>query len=749
MHNGENDSILVLNISGMSCAGCVRSVEKTVQSDPAVRRVNVDLLGGSVQVEWEGTEPPSQVTERLISTLGQKGYTASVPESRATTNTQEEKQGIMQQLPVVAILLTLPLVMQMALPLFGFAVGVPPLIQLIMVIPVQFWWGVGFYRGLWTFLKTGTATMDTLVAIGTTAAFGLSLYLMIEKILSLGLSALWSPRQAHDLYFETAAVIITLVLVSKIMEARARRETDQAVQALVALRPTRARVRRDGQVLELDSAALRPGDQVIVAAGEGIPCDGEVIRGESEVDESLVTGEFVPVPRGVGDRVIGGALNCQAVLEFKATALGADSFLSGIIAQVRDAQQSKAPIQKMVDRVSAVFVPAVLAVSVLTFFGWWVVEGQALRGLLPAISVLVIACPCALGLATPTALRVGVGMAARYGVLFRDAAVIEALPRVSHVAFDKTGTLTEGRPVVVRHWKKEKAESHPFWPAFINALADSKHPLSAAVREFEDRIDALAPPVQVMEKAGSGLEIKIDDIGLIRVGSAAMIADSGLVLAAEQDWATEMTAVVVLFLPEGEGNFRLVALYGFEDAVRAEASESLSKLYDLGLKSLLLSGDCENAVEGLATRLGLSDFYAGQKPAQKLSVIRALQAEGKKVAMVGDGINDAPALAAADIGIAVGGGTETAIRSASVTLLSDRISQVVPVFKAGRIICAKIRHNLFGAFLYNCLGIPLAAFGALSPTLAGAAMAFSSVTVVVSSLFLYPALRKCFNQDSA
>ena len=747
MHNGENDSTLVLNLSGMSCAGCVRSVEKTLHNDPAVRGVCVDLLGGSVQVEWEGTEPPSQVTERLISTLGQKGYTASVPESQATPNTQEEERGIMQQLPVVAILLTLPLVMQMALPLFGFAVGVPPLIQLIMVIPVQFWWGAGFYRGLWAFLKTGTATMDTLVAIGTTAAFGLSLYLMIEKMLSLGLPVLWSLRQAHDLYFETSAVIITLVLVSKVMETRARRETDQAVQALVALRPTRARVRRDGQVLELNSAALRPGDQVIVAAGEGIPCDGEVIRGESEVDESLVTGEFVPVPRAVGDKVIGGALNCQAVLEIKATALGADSFLSGIIAQVRDAQQSKAPIQKMVDRVSAVFVPAVLAVSVLTFFGWWVVEGQALRGLLPAISVLVIACPCALGLATPTALRVGVGVAARYGVLFRDAAVIEALPRMSRVAFDKTGTLTEGRPVVVRHWKEEKAESHPFWLAFINALADSKHPLSAAIREFEDCIAALAPPVQVVEKAGSGLEIKIDDIGLIRVGSVAMIADSGLVLAAEQDWATEMTAVVVLFLPEGEENFRLVALYGFEDAVRAEVSESLSKLHDLGLRSLVLSGDCENAVKGLATRLGLSDFYAGQKPAQKLSVIRTLQEEGKKVAMVGDGINDAPALAAADIGIAVGGGTETAIRSASVTLLSDRISQVVPVFKAGRIICAKIRHNLFGAFLYNCLGIPLAAFGALSPTLAGAAMAFSSVTVVVSSLFLYPALRKCFNQD--
>ncbi len=736
----------------MSCAGCVRSVEKILLSDKAALGASVDLLGSEAVLEIDARENPDTVKRRLISSLDKKGYQASGTGDETGQEEPVSSRALWgQPLLLMALVLTLPLMGQMLLPLFGYHAGIPPLLQLLMVAPVQFLAGARFYRGFWQSLKAGTATMDTLVAIGTTAAFVLSLGIMIQDVSFRGTEALWSVHLAHNLYFETSAVVILLVLVGKIMEERAKNETNQAIQALLALRPATALVRRDGQERKIRASEIRQTDRVIVAAGQSIPCDGIIVQGESAVDESLVTGESLPVTRKVGDTVIGGTLNQNNMLELDPASLGEDSFLSKIVAQVKEAQQSKPPIQKLVDRVAALFVPAVLGVALLTFGGWWLWTGAFVEGIVPAISVLVIACPCALGLATPTALRVGIGMAARHGILFRDASVIEALQGISLVAFDKTGTLTKGKPVVVRTWKNEACFDDPdnqLVRVLFSALGGSTHPLSSAIRAFEQPSEPAHVFYQSSEEAGSGLKIVVEGMGTLLAGSLEMVENQPEDFRPEADmsWVREMTSVVVTFVPLDSGSQTLVALYGFEDEAREDARETVSMLASLGLGTAVLSGDRESSVWRLAERLNIQEVYAQQKPDQKLSVIKALQASGKKVAMVGDGMNDAPALAAADVGIAVGGGTDAAIKAAPVSLLSDRVSQTVQIFLSGRLIYSKIRHNLFGAFIYNCLGIPLAAFGILSPTLAGVAMAFSSVTVVVSSLLLYPSLQKCFEQ---
>jgi Cu+-exporting ATPase len=718
-----------LEIDGVTCASCVSRVEKALSQVPGVHSARVNLANGRATVEAEGGVP----LEVLIGAAAIAGYEArpvaaqgSAPDEGGDRRRDAERQE--RRHVLLAALLTLPLLVPMAGEIAGRHWMLPGWLQLLLAAPVQFWFGARIYRAGWKALKARTATMDLLVALGTSAAFGLSIY---ELLFTEG-------GNAPQLYFETSAVVITLVLLGRHLETRAKRKTADAVASLLALRPETARVRRGGAEFEVPVAEVALGDVVVVRPGERIPVDGIVAEGLSDIDESMVTGESLPVPRTKGDRVIGGSVNGTGLLVLRASAVGADSTLARIVSLVEGAQASKAPIQRLVDRVAAIFVPVVVGAAFVTLAGWLLAGADAEAALIAAVAVLVIACPCALGLATPTAIMAGTGAAARAGILIRDAEALEAATAIRAVAFDKTGTLTEGKPRLAL-FEPLGGEDHDRRLAEAASLqAGSEHPLARAVVEAAAGLTAPRPRMSGLRAAaGRGVEGIVGGRHLA-IGNAAYMGNLGVELrdfAAMAD-ANSRQGRSVSFMADLTERPRAVALMGFADRPRPTARQAIDRLGRLKIRTIMLTGDNSGAAEAVARDIGLNEFEAGILPEDKARIVGELRDRHGQVAMVGDGVNDAPALAAADLGIAMGTGTDVAIEAAGITLMRADPLAVADAIEIARQTQAKIRQNLFWAFIYNVAGIPLAAFGFLSPMIAGAAMAFSSVSVVGNALLL-------------
>ena len=714
-----------LSLDGMTCASCVARVEKALQRVPGVLRADVNLAIERAQVmRLAGSAP----TAELIAAVQRAGYDAH-EQGDAAAGAPPARRLSDGWRVALAALLSAPLALPMLGDLSGRHWMLDGWLQLLLAAPVQFWLGARFYRAGFAALRAGSGNMDLLVALGTSAAFGLSLV----TLLSAG-------EAMPQLYFESAAVVITLVLLGKWLESRAKRQTTDAIRALQALRPDRARVRREGVEQEVALAEVRVGDEVVVRPGERIAVDGLLLEGHSHVDESLLTGESLPVARQPGDHVTGGAVNGEGLLLLRTMAVGAETQLARIVRMVESAQARKAPIQRLVDRVSAVFVPVVVAVAAITAVGWGLAGAPIATAVLHAVAVVVIACPCALGLATPAAIMVGTGVAARHGILIRDVVALEALRDVAVIAFDKTGTLTEGRPVLV--------EATPVAGERASLLADaaalqrgSEHPLARAVLDAAPAGDGTAA-TEVRAVPGRGVGGSLDGRALM-LGSGPWMLELGVDIAAlaAQARALQAEGRSVSWLAEQTVDCapRLLGLLAFGDAVKPGAAAAVAQLKALGVRSVLVTGDNRGSAQAVAALLGIEDVRAEVLPGDKAAVVSGLRAglaRGAKVAMVGDGINDAPALAAADVGLAMSTGTDVAMQTAAVTLMRGDPTLVAQAVSISRATTRKIRQNLFWAFVYNAVGIPLAAFGMLSPVLAGAAMALSSVSVVTNALTL-------------
>ncbi|HSW24368.1 MAG TPA: heavy metal translocating P-type ATPase, partial [Burkholderiaceae bacterium] len=728
-----------LAVQGMTCASCVARVERALARVPGVVSASVNLATEQASVvRWRGQAP----TAELVAALRGAGYDGSDAGSDRTP-LAPPLWGEGARVALAAAL-SAPLLLPMAAGWLGWHVMLGGWWQFALAAPVQFWLGARFYRAGWNALRAGSGNMDLLVAIGTSAAFGLSLALLLTA----------PAGQMLHLYFESAAVVITLVLFGKWLEARAKRQTTDAIRALHALRPDTAHVQRDGAEVELPLAQVRIGDVVLVRPGDRLPVDGDVIDGSSHVDESLLTGESLPVAKQPGDRVIGGAVNAEGVLRVRTTALGAESTLARIARLVESAQAHKAPIQRLVDRVSAAFVPVVVLAALLTLLAWGLLADQWTQGLLNAVAVLVIACPCALGLATPTAIMVGTGVAARHGILIKDAQALELAHAVRTVAFDKTGTLTEGRPRLVALQAMAGETQSSLLELAAALQAGSEHPLARAV--LDARPAAAGAPrtaSDVQAIAGRGIG-GIVDARVLRLGSERLMRELHADLSAASEAASTLRSQgrTVSWLAElhSDGRAQALAMLAFGDAPKAGAAAAIAELKRLGVQTLLISGDNAGAAHAVVTALGIDDVRAEVLPGDKAQVITSLRADAGagaghgKVAMVGDGVNDAPALAAADVGIAMAGsdaagrvlGSDAAMQAAGVTLLRGDPMLVAQTIELSRRTTSKIRQNLFWAFAYNVVGIPLAALGLLNPMIAGAAMALSSASVVANALTL-------------
>ena len=707
-----------LPIEGMTCASCVARVEKALKAVPGVGSAAVNLATETATVTMASGARP----ESLVDAVHKAGYETHL--SPAPLAPAADRPW----LPVAAsAALSLPLILPMLSAAFGADWVLPGWVQLVLATPVQFVFGARFYRAGWKALLARTGNMDLLVALGTSAAYGLSVYLLVRH----------SGHGMAHLYFEASAVVITLVLLGKWLEGRAKRQTTEAIRALQALRPERARVRREGREVELPLASIVVGDAIVVRPAERIAADGEIVEGRTHVDESLITGESLPVAKGPGERVTGGAVNGDGLIVVRATAVGAQSVLARIIELVESAQAGKAPIQRLVDKVSAVFVPVVLAIAAVTLVAWGLVTGQWEHAVLNAVAVLVIACPCALGLATPAAVMAGTGIAARHGVLIKDAEALEIAHGVRVVAFDKTGTLTLGKPVLM---SLEAVDGdRPTALALAAAVqAGSEHPLAKAVlAAARDKALAVRAAQEVTAVPGRGIEARVEGRRLA-IGSSRWMTELGVDMSPLDGHraALERQGQTISWLADLSGAPRVIALLGIGDELKPDASEAVAELARRHIETVMLTGDSHEAAQAIAARVGIHHVRAEILPGDKARVIQELRQWHGVVAMVGDGINDAPALAAADIGFAMGSGTDAAMHAAGVTLMRGDPRLVAAAIDISRRTYAKIRQNLFWAFIYNVVGIPLAAFGLLSPVVAGAAMAFSSVSVVTNALLL-------------
>jgi Cu+-exporting ATPase len=724
-------------ILGMTCASCVGRIEKALAKVPGVQSASVNLATETARIDVLAGTP----REVLVAAVESAGYTvasasdeatapssgaAVSPPSAAAIAAERDRRHLL-----IAALLSLPL----ALPMVGMAFGahwaLPGWWQLALATPVQFWLGARFYVAAWKAVRAGAGNMDLLVALGTTAGYGLSVYhLLFTK-----------PHHGEPpLYFEASAVIITLILMGKWLEARAKRQTTEAIRALQALRPSTARVRHaNGHEAEVPVSSVRIDDHVVVLPGERFPVDGDVFDGRSHADESLVSGESLPVAKEPGDRVIGGAVNAEGRLIVRTTAVGAESVLARIIRLVEDAQAKKAPIQRIVDRVSAVFVPVVVAIAFATLLGWGLATGDWTAATLHAVAVLVIACPCALGLATPTAIMAGTGVGARAGILIKDAEALETTRNLRIIAFDKTGTLTAGRPALATLRALHDDDATVLWLAAA-LQQGSEHPLAHAVITAMAAQGALPPPAEgITALQGRGIEGRIGG-RRVWLGSERLMRELGIDLAAltaeGQAEAAKGRSVSWLASESDEGRV-LRGLLAFGDPPRPEAAEAIRALHAQGVRTVMVSGDNRGAAHAVAAAVGIppEDVRAEVLPGDKADVVRALALNGR-VGMVGDGVNDAPALAAADVGFAMGGGTDVAMHAAGITLMRGDPRLVADAIDLSRRTTRKIHQNLFWAFIYNVVGIPLAAAGLLDPVVAGAAMALSSVSVVSNTLLL-------------
>ncbi|MFM0171493.1 heavy metal translocating P-type ATPase [Paraburkholderia sediminicola] len=739
-----------LAIGGMTCASCAMRVEKALAKVPGVVGASVNLATETATVNLDGV---TAAPDALIAAVKKAGYEATLivpPDTSAATDhaghaAPADRKRDQTRRELAAVLasagLTLPLVAPMVGEWFGLHAMLSPWLQLALASIVQFVFGARFYRAAYRAVRAGAGNMDLLVALGTSAAYGISVYELATH-----------PGDMMHLYFEASAVVITLVRFGKWLEARAKRQTTDAIRALNALRPDRARIRIGGEERDVPLAQVRVGTVVIVRPGERVPVDGAVLEGRTHIDESLITGESLPVPKQVADAVTAGSINGEGAIAVTTTAIGAETTLARIIRLVESAQAEKAPIQRLVDRVSEIFVPAILAIAALTLVGWLIAGAGGETAILNAVAVLVIACPCALGLATPAAIMAGTGVAARHGVLIKDAEALETAHRVTIVAFDKTGTLTLGRPSVTAFEPIGGISRDEALALAAAVQRHSDHPLARAVVKAYEAADTNGDgadaSIQTLARqasaaravAGRGVEADVDGRTLA-LGSTRWLNELGIRLPpALTARAHELEAAgnTVSWLMQRDPQAPVaLALIAFGDTVKPTARAAVERLAQMGIESVLVTGDNRGSAASVAKALGIDEFHAEVLPDDKARVIRDLKIRSAGiVAMAGDGINDAPALAAADIGIAMATGTDVAMHAAGITLMRGDPALVADAIDISRKTWRKIQQNLFWAFVYNLIGIPLAAFGLLNPMLAGAAMAFSSVSVVTNALLL-------------
>ncbi|MBU8733064.1 heavy metal translocating P-type ATPase [Cytobacillus oceanisediminis] len=719
---------------GMTCAACSGRIEKGLNKLPGVKQAVVNLALETGTVEYN----PEQISiQDMIKKVENLGYQAKVKMDKDQDIEGYREKEIEKQKGkfIFSLILSIPLFWSMVGHFeFTSFIYVPdmfmnPWVQLALAAPIQFFIGKQFYVGAYKALKNKSANMDVLVALGTSAAFFYSLY---QSILSIG-----SNAHTVELYYETSAILITLIILGKLFEARAKGRSSEAIKKLMGLQAKTATVLREGEEIEISLEEVIAGEIIYVKPGEKVPVDGEIIEGQSALDESMLTGESVPVDKTAGDTVIGSTINKNGFLKIKATKVGKDTALSQIIKVVEEAQGSKAPIQRMADRISGIFVPIVVAIAVVTFLVWyiWVSPGNFAEALEKLIAVLVIACPCALGLATPTSIMAGSGRAAEYGVLFKGGEHLELTHEITAVVLDKTGTVTHGKPVLTDVIIEHNVEEKTFLQLVGSAEKQSEHPLAEAiVKGIKDKGIMLFNPVEFEAIPGYGIKARVDGKDLL-IGTRRLMDKYDVnVQSAKLDMETLEENGKTAMLVAVDGKY--AGIVAVADTIKETSRDAIKRLRKLGIEVIMITGDNKRTAQAIADEVGIDSAIAEVLPEGKAEEVKKLQNQGKKVAMVGDGINDAPALAVADIGMAIGTGTDVAMEAADITLMRGDLNSIADAILMSKKTIRNIKQNLFWAFAYNTLGIPVAALGFLAPWLAGAAMAFSSVSVVLNALRL-------------
>ncbi|MGV2828817.1 heavy metal translocating P-type ATPase [Myxosarcina sp. GI1(2024)] len=750
MSTATNLEKINLKLRGMSCASCASSIEEAISNVPGVAQCNVNFGAEQAAIEYNPRRTSIKTIQDAVEEAGYSSYSLQEQEMITGEDDAEKAARIAESrdllrkvivggiISLILVIGSLPMMTGLEIPLIPAWLH-NPWLQLILTIPVQFWCGYGFYIHAWKAFKRHAATMDTLIALGTSAAFFYSVFATVFPNFFLNQDLM------PEVYYEIAAVVVTMILLGEWFENRAKEQTSEAIRQLMGLQARDARVIRNGQEVDVPISEVQINDIILVRPGEKIPVDGEIISGSSTIDEAMVTGESIPVKKQPGDEVIGATINKTGSFKFRATRVGADTVLAQIVKLVRDAQGSKAPIQRLADKVTGWFVPAVIAIAISTFVLWFVMMGNVSLAMITTVGVLIIACPCALGLATPTSVMVGTGQGAENGILIKGAESLELAHKLQTIVLDKTGTITQGKPTVT-NFQAVRGISDRAELKLLRLVAaverNSEHPLAEAVVRYAESQDVeLAEAYDFEAVAGSGVQGLVSD-RLIQIGTQRWMSELGIktdILQQQKDtWEAEAKTVVLIAV-----DGKLEGIMGIADAIKPDSISAVRALRKLDLEVVMLTGDNPKTAQAIARLVGIVRVEAEVRPDRKAAKVRELQQEGKIVAMVGDGINDAPALAQADVGIAIGTGTDVAIAASDITLISGELHGIVTAIELSKATINNIRQNLFFAFIYNVLGIPIAAgilfpfFGwLLNPIIGGIAMAFSSVSVITNALRL-------------